>query len=184
MVIRLQGEKEVLLRKLEKADGKLLYDYCANLSLSTKEKFKPHLFEWDTIQDICKNASSKETDSYIGELLATKQIIAYFIIRFGVSSNDKKRLDSNFDGIKKICSFAPSISDSFQGSGLASILFDFIKLDLINMNVAKVILLGGVQKDNSRAISFYKKMGFLVESEFERYGVINYAMSIALKNKL
>jgi diamine N-acetyltransferase len=181
MIVRIKDGKEVLMRKLEQADGKQLHKYCHNLSPSSKQKFSPHPFDWATIQSICNNLDGK-TISYIAELLESNEIIAYFIIRLEVSLNDKNRLKPNPIGDEKLCSFAPSVADEYQGRGLGRAMFALIIQKLMDTDRSKVILLGGVQKGNQKAIAYYKKLGFTMEDEFDRNGVKNYSMSLILRH--
>jgi diamine N-acetyltransferase len=181
MIVRLKDRKEVWLRKLEQTDSKQLYTYCHNLSTSIKEKFSPHSFDADSIQHICNQLPNEKTISYIAEIPESREIVAYFIIRLEVSLNDKNRLQTYRVDYEKLCSFAPSVADEYQGKGLGRAMFEFIIRKLMDTDRSKMILLGGVQKDNQKAIAYYRSLGFIREGEFDRNGVKNYTMSMILR---
>ena len=56
--------------------------------------------------------------------------------------------------------FAPSVADAFQNSGLGSKMFSAILEDLKELSFKNIVLWGGVQATNTRAIHFYEKNGF------------------------
>ncbi len=100
-------------------------------------------------------------------------MIAYAIIRHGYLEHDSPRLSAyglqlnhQTDG-----SFAPSVADNWQGKGLGKELFDFILPELSARGINRIILWGGVQRNNERAVRYYQKLGFQSLGHFEYHGM-------------
>ncbi|MEY4540480.1 MAG: hypothetical protein RLZZ306_2237 [Bacteroidota bacterium] len=144
----------------------------------TKSRFAPHGFDEETIENICKNIGKDNTFRFVAITLCTRRIIGYFIAENEVSENDRSRFLKNEIDLKseECCSIAPSISDDYQGSGVGMALFKFMMDYLKEQQKHHLILLGGVQKENEKAIRFYQKMGFQEAGEFDRNGVLNLNM--------
>jgi diamine N-acetyltransferase len=175
MIITTKNNKQVLLRRLNTADLGSLYDYLQNLSAETKKRFGPHSFEKQAIIDFYTNASNPI--GYIGIDIPTNEIIAYSIIKIGFIEHDGNRLRSY--GItpdhKTDVTFAPSVADSWQSCGIGNEMFKYILSDLKNNVFKRIILWGGVQMDNGKAVSYYKKNGFKILGQFTHNGE-NYDM--------
>ena len=56
---------------------------------------------------------------------------------------------------------APSVSDEYQSKGLGNRLLEVMISKLKEMHRKHLILWGGVQADNSKALAFYEKNGFV-----------------------
>jgi diamine N-acetyltransferase len=168
----------IQIRLLKFEDSKLLYDYCNGLSDLTKSRFAPHEFDKETIEKVCRNIGKDSSFRFVAITTDTEQIVGYFIAKSGMSENDKTRFMQNKIHLKsdECCSIAPSVADDYQGSGLGKALFKFMIDYLSEHQKHHLILLGGVQKENEKAIRFYQKMGFQEVGEFERNGVLNMNM--------
>jgi diamine N-acetyltransferase len=168
----------IQIRLLKFDDSELLYKYCNGLSDLTKSRFSPHGFNEETIKKICRNISKDNSFRFVAITTDTEQIIGYFIAKNGVSENDKIRFLQNKIHLKaeECCSIAPSVADDYQGSGLGKALFKFMIDYLKEQQKHHLVLLGGVQKENEKAIRFYQKMGFNEVGEFDRNGVLNLNM--------
>jgi diamine N-acetyltransferase len=118
---------------------------------------------------------------YVAVDAETGEIIAYSIIKRGYIENDGKRLQSY--GItlnnKTDCTFAPSVADAWQTCGIGNALFHFILSDLKTMKIKRIILWGGVQADNTKALNYYKKNGFSIAGQFYHNGE-NYDMIVEI----
>jgi diamine N-acetyltransferase len=168
VLVTLKNNTSVDIRLLKQDDADLLFTYFENLSAETKLKFGPHSFDKNTVHLMCLFLSP-DILRYIALEPATNKIIAYMLIRKGLIEADKNRLQKNNIFIDKgtACSFAPSVSDEWQGTGLGSKLFSFIETDLKKNTTYKTILLwGGVQASNLNAVHFYIKNGFIRKGNF------------------
>jgi len=178
MVFQLTNNLQVHFRLLTIEDSPKLFDYFQNLSQESKERFSPHGFDIETVQTICKHCDDRKNFRFVVEDTRNQQLIGYFIAKNEVSANDQNRFLSN--GIvlivQETCSFAPSIADEFQGVGLGKMLFDFMLKQLESAGKKRLILLGGVQQNNNKAIQYYKKLGFQEAGSFERNNTQNLNM--------
>jgi GNAT superfamily N-acetyltransferase len=169
MMLRIK-ETYVELRRLSPEDFGILYDYLQNLSAESKKRFGPHSFERQAIADFYQH--SEEHLGYVAIDNTTHEIIAYAILKIGFFEHDRFRLegcglklDSRTD-----CNYAPSVADAWQGCGLGNAMFQQIKSDLSAKGIRRMILWGGVQSDNEKAIRFYRKNGFQTLGTFAYHG--------------
>ena len=163
--------KEIHFRRLRSNDYDSLFDYLQNLSIETTSRFGPHLFDKQTILDFYTN--SADHTGFIAVDPSTDEIIAYSIIKTGYLNHDSSRLMSYGLELsnKTDCTFAPSVADLWQNYGIGKALFNFILSDIITKGISRIILWGGVQSDNKRAIEFYLRNGFRILGEFEYNGL-------------
>lgn len=159
----------IVCRKIDSSDFDGLLKYLYVLSAETKSRFGPHPFDAASVIDFYK---AGDVTGYIAEERTSHSVIAYAIIRKGILRFEKERLlDYNyFDLDKDCCTYAPSVADNWQGKGIGKSLFFFITDDCKNQNIKRIILWGGVQSTNERAVNFYKKIGFITLGKFEYNG--------------
>jgi diamine N-acetyltransferase len=168
VLVTLKNNTSVDIRLLKPADEELLFTYFENLSVETKLKFGPHPFDKNTVRLMCRFLSP-DILRYIAVDIVTGNIIAYMLIRKGLIEADKQRLRENNTAIDEAtaCSFAPSVADDWQGSGLGSKMYSSIENDLKENTTYKIIVLwGGVQAPNLNAVHFYIKNGFVRKGNF------------------
>ncbi len=170
MIIETSDNRQVFLRKLNSNDLDNLLSYLENLSMETKKSFGPHQFDKQSVIDFYDNPDIHL--GYIAEAIDSNEIVAYFIIKLGYLESDYHRFFSY--GIKldnkADCEFAPSVADLWQSSGIGNKLFHFILSDLIIAGVKRIVLWGGVQADNERALNYYKKNNFVQAGQFYHNG--------------
>ncbi len=181
MQIETKNNRQVFLRRLNSNDLDNLYDYLQNLSTETKNRFGPHGFDKQSIIDFYNLNNNL---GYVANTVDTKEIIAYSIIKIGYLEHDRIRLQSYgmiLDN-KTDCTFAPSVTDSWQSCGIGNKLFHFILSDLTTSDIERIILWGGVQMDNEIAVNYYKKNGFKTVGQFT-YNGENYDMIYHIFNQ-
>jgi diamine N-acetyltransferase len=174
MQIETKNNRQVFLRRLNSNDLDSLFDYLQNLSTETKRRFGPHKFDRQSIIDFYDLDTNL---GYVAHTVEAKEIIAYSIIKIGYLEHDRNRLESygmTLDN-KTDCTFAPSVADLWQSCGVGNNLFHFILADLTTMEIERIILWGGVQIDNEKAVNYYKKNGFKTIGQFA-YNGENYDM--------
>ncbi|CAN5561288.1 hypothetical protein BH10BAC3_BH10BAC3_06340 [soil metagenome] len=178
MIAALKNNRNVILRKLEANDLQGLHEYLQHLSEETKRKFGPHAF--DTAAIINFYHPSNKNTGYIACDTVTNKVVAYAIIKCGYLAHDSFRLRSY--GLepdeKTDCTFAPSVTDAWQGYGLANHLFNFILAGIKSVGIKRIILWGGVQCNNEPAVNFYNKHGFKTLGMFEYNGMNNDMMMV------
>ncbi len=176
--IKTKNNKQVLLRKLSLNDLDLLTNYLLKLSAATKKRFGPHPFDKQSISDLYNRSDTYR--GYVGIDMETNKIVAYSIIKFGYIEHDLVRLQSY--GItlnhSSDCTLAPSVADEWQSCGIGNHLFQYILSDLKEKGIKRIILWGGVQADNEKAINFYKRNNFETVGQFTHNGE-NYDMVLS-----
>jgi len=116
--------------------------------------------------------NDSRNSGYIAIDNETQKIIAYSILKYGFPEHDSSRLQSYGLTLNhRIDStFAPSVADVWQSKGIGNSLFLYILRELQFTEIKRIILWGGVQSDNLKAVNFYKKNGFMILGEFEYNG--------------
>jgi diamine N-acetyltransferase len=175
MIVTLKNNRQVLLRKLTETDLDRLYTYLQLLSDVTKNRFGPHSFDKQTIAGLL---NSNNHWGFAAFDKNSNKIVAYAIVKIGYLEHDSYRLQSY--GLQLShdtdCTFAPSVADNWQSSGLGNQLFQFILSELkTKTTIKRVILWGGVQTANEKAVNYYQRSGFKILGTFH-YNVDNYDM--------
>lgn len=171
MIVQVKNDKSVLLRKLTTADIYKLSHYLQDLGPETVKRFGPHGFDIQSVSELYQ--SPDQYSGYIAEDADTTEIIAYSIIKTGYLEHDGNRLQSyGFTPDEKTdCTFAPSVADQWQSQGIGNSLFHFIISDLKTKGFRRIILWGGVQSSNKKAVNYYLKNGFIKLGQFEHNGL-------------
>lgn len=170
MITITKDNRQVYLRRLNSNDFDNLFYYLLNLSTVTKKRFGPHLFDKQSVIDFYNNTDINI--GYVAQSIDTNEIVAYAIIKIGYLESDYNRFLSY--GIvldhKTDCEFAPSVADTWQSCGVGNNLFHFILKDIKKFGVERIILWGGVQADNVKAVNFYNKNAFQLLGQFTYKG--------------
>lgn len=179
MIHTAKNNRQVLLRKLTIEDLNSLVEYFQKLSTQTLKRYGPHGFDKQSVTDVYSNPG--EHFGYIALDAETREIVAYSIIKPGCLQHDGNRLRTYgiAPAIETDCSFAPSVADAWQSMGVGNALFHFLLRDLRNHGFKRIILWGGVQSDNQKALNYYTKNGFRIVGNFEFNGP-NYDMILDL----
>lgn len=166
---------ELVVRKLNPDDLGVLSDYFRLLGSETRSRFGPHSFEINEMESMFANDPSLMP--VIIQHKHTGEIIAYSVVKLGYLDHDSFRLngygltlDHHTDA-----TYAPSVADNWQGKGLGKRMFAFILNELKSMGRKRIILWGGVQCSNERAVVYYQHLGFVTLGQFEYHG-LNYDM--------
>jgi ribosomal protein S18 acetylase RimI-like enzyme len=167
MTYNLKDKRSVEIRLLANSDNDNLFDYFQNLSIESRSRFGPHLFDKETIDIICTEPNN-DTLRYVAIDNSSKQIVAYMLIKQGMIEWDEERYATRnqaYDHASSV-TFAPSVADAWQSSGLGSLMNDLIEDDLDKRKIRSIILWGGVQSSNLKAVNFYKKLGYQYIASF------------------
>lgn len=146
----------------------LLLEYLHALSPQSKQRFAPHpaeaaatwaFYHWQ-----------QQNIGYIG--IMDNKIIAYFIIKRSYLAHDKERLERYGLTLHALEDFtlAPSVAEAWQGKGIAGKMMEYVLADVRNRGAKRLFLWGGVQCDNTAAVKFYEKHGFVALGTFEYNG--------------
>lgn len=140
-------------------DSAKLFEYLNTLSAESRSRFGPHPFDESTIADICLNPQAG-TKRYVA--VSGDRIVAYMLLQPGLIEADRNRYGLRnifFEENTKI-TFAPSVADDFQNSGIGTEMFTLLLNEIKNEGYKTIVLWGGVQATNFRAVHFYEKHGF------------------------
>lgn len=177
MIITLANKQSVSIRLLEKNDHDLLLAYLQALSAESRSRFGPHPFDEATVNDICSHLPG-DTSRYIAIDIAAGKMAAYMLAKNGMMEWDRLRYANrrqHFDETVTV-TYAPSVADEWQSSGLGSALYMIIEAALKNKGIATIILWGGVQATNKKALGFYTKFGYRIIGAFRQDDKDNYDM--------
>lgn len=171
MIIHSKNNKSIILRKLTFNDLDQLVEYLQHLGPETLKRFGPHGFDKQSVSELYQNPD--QYTGYIAINAETSGIIAYSVIKSGYLEHDGYRLQSY--GLtpdeKTDCTFAPSVADQWQSQGIGNSLFHFLLSELKARGFRRIILWGGVQSDNYKAVNYYLKNGFIKLGQFEYNGM-------------
>jgi len=167
MKIQLPDGRTATIRSLEGTDKEALYHYLQNLSVESRSRFGPHPFDQLTIDMICEQLD-KDIQRYIAVDESTSTIVAYMLIQQGMIEADQQRYTqrNQFFLRDNTVTYAPSVADDWQSSGLGTAMVNIIEKELLNRGIARIILWGGVQASNLKALNFYKKIGYQFVGSF------------------
>lgn len=151
------------------SDFDALLFYLHHLSPETKSRFGPHAFDADAVIEFYHHP---DVTGFVATAINRPGIIAYAIIKKGLLNHERERLiNYQYPGIENNgCTYAPSVADDWQGKGIGTLMFNHILNDCRQNFVNKIILWGGVQSTNEKALQFYKKLGFVSMGQFEYNG--------------
>ena len=169
MYITTRNNQMIQLRQLSDGDTGTLVSYLSGLSTESRKRFGPHPFDWDSVEAFYRQPENR---GYVVVVPESGEIIAYAILRSGFLLHDSARLESygltlnhNTD-----CTFAPSVADQWQSCGLGSQMFECIAAYCSSKGYKNVMLWGGVQSTNTKAVNYYLKLGFVKLGGFEHNG--------------
>ncbi len=168
------NNKNVSFSVLHLSDIDKLTTYLSGLGAETSRRFAPHPFDKSSLLEYYKDPA---VTGYIAWDHEAFEIIGYFVVKKGLPHYDLARLRSyGLEPAQDTDSlFAPSIADQWQGKGLGIHMFQFMHSQLHCMHIKRIILWGGVQANNDKAIRYYHKLGFQTLGQFEHNGP-NYDM--------
>ena len=177
------------MRLLTAGDAEAFGHYLEELGPETRRRFGPHPHTMAAAEALCGEIDHAKALRLLVEADAPSAdgIVGYFIVYPRVNPAESKRfeghgqpLDSETD-----CTFAPSLADACQGKGLGSAATVLILELARELGFERMVLSGGTQADNDRAIRYYRKVGFQTAGSFEtnaeQYGPMsNYDMILML----
>jgi len=174
----LKNGKIVFFKQLEADDNTKLYNYLSALSEDTKKRFGPHNFDLNTVNSICENIKTDNIKRFVALDDRQEKIIAYSLIKIGLIEEDIQRYNTyniNLNPTMDV-TYAPSVADEYQSCGLGSALFNYIINEVAPLKKRFMVLWGGVQATNTRAVNYYIKHGFIKVAEFSNHHGLNFDM--------
>jgi len=170
----------VRLRPLARSDAAMLGQYLVCLGEETKLRFSPHPFDRHTADAICRDIDSAKRLIIVGTVAhgQGERIVAYFMLDWSPGDGEQRRYGSL--NVEETAAVAPSLADDFQGKGLGTLVMQHVIGIARRAQQRKIVLRGGVQATNARAIRFYQKNGFRIVREFKA-SIGNYDMELTLR---
>ena len=174
------NKTNIIYRRVSSENLQDLLQYLQELGPDSQKRFGPHSFDLATLFDIYEKG--KDYAGYIAIDQDTKRIIAYAILKKGFLEHDSNRLKSYgiIPNHNTDYTYAPSVADVYQGQGIGTDLFKYVLSDLQKTSCSRIILWGGVQADNERAVRYYQHIGFIILGEFQ-YNGKNYDMIYTMR---
>jgi GNAT superfamily N-acetyltransferase len=176
MQITTKSHKLIEIGQLIPGDLDALCEYLDGLSPITKSRFGPHLYTRQAIIDFYNNTGNATGFKAIEQ--GSRKIISYCIIYKGILPHERERL-RNYGlelNNKTDATFAPSVADEWQGESIGYHMLQYILKQLREELYKRVLLWGGVQKENHQAVEFYLRNGFSIIGSFT-YNGENYDMT-------
>ncbi len=148
-------------RMVKSEDAERLARYFEGLSAATRRRFAPHPLNAEHARLLCSSITDA-ADRFLLLAKADDTVVGYFILDYEIKEGDRVRflekgiaLQNGLDPM-----FAPSLADAWQGLGLASLVMPLIVESARARGARSLVLLGGTQATNARALHFYEKFGF------------------------
>jgi RimJ/RimL family protein N-acetyltransferase len=159
----------VVLRRLRPGDAEVFGRYLEGLGAESRRRFAPHPHTMAEARRICGEPATSGALRFLVLREADGEAAGYFILYPGARPAEIKRyaeygipLDSKSD-----CTFAPSVADAWQGKGLGSAVMTILLGMVRELGFGRVVLSGGTQATNRRAIRYYEKFGFRKVGSFQ-----------------
>jgi GNAT superfamily N-acetyltransferase len=152
-------KKGMFLRTLRPEDRAALAVYFEALGVETRRRFQPHPLTREAAAALCDEAEPSAIRLVIER---RGGVIGYFILERGLPVYETPRyrefgvdLAAGSDLL-----FAPSVADAWQNRGIASLAMPHLIAFARQLGARSLVLMGGTQATNHRAIAFYEKFGF------------------------
>ncbi len=170
MLARTKQNKEIEIRLLNNSDFDRLMHYLHSLRLETVQHFQPHSYH---SQDVLDFYAQQGTEACVAIDTATHEMIGYAVLKKGLLAHDLPRLQRYQFPLQHDAAFtfAPSVKDDWQSSGVGQLMMNFVQTEMQKRQIRQLILWGGVQSNNTKAIRFYNKNGFRSLGHFDYNGL-------------
>lgn len=170
MLAHTKQHKEVLIRLLNNSDFDRLMHYLYSLRAETIQRFQPHSFQ---PQELLAFYAQQGTEACVAIDTATEEMVGYAVLKKGLLQHDVPRLEQYHYPLQydAAYTFAPSVKDDWQSTGVGQLMLNFVRTEMQTRNIRQLVLWGGVQSSNEKAVRFYRKNGFRQLGFFEYNGL-------------
>ena len=171
-----------IFRALENSDVEPLTEFLSALSNETRRFWNLESYDHVAAAELCDAIGRYDKLRFVAqEVTAPFRLLASFEFSFGIPQGDIERFRSYGIRLSETtdCRFGPCVRDALQGSGLAHGLMPCAVDIARRCGKERIILWGGVDAGNRRAIRFYEKHGFMISGHEvnERSGAPIHVMS-------
>jgi GNAT superfamily N-acetyltransferase len=175
---------ELVFRVLRPTDGPILGRYLEGLSQATRQIWAPHGFDMATAERLCAELDYARALRFIAEERQNGQpeAAAYYILALAVRDAEVERYTRRGQhlDLDLTCLLAPCVADRYQSQGLGSLMMPPVLETARALGRRHVVLMGGTQARNVRAIGLYEKFGFRRMGDFEVRDLNNHDMMLDL----
>ena len=170
MLVQTKRNKPILLRRFQLYGLDNLLQYLHGLGPLTRQRFGPHPFNRQAVENLL--ADEANYFAFTAQDAATTNIVAYALIKKGWLPQDANRLEQYGLVLNPVtdCTFAPSVADAWQGFGVGQAVLQYAIANLSAQGFTRIILWGGVQAGNTKAVHYYARNGFTTLGQFEYNG--------------
>lgn len=149
-----------VLKLLSVNDHEQLGDFFQGLSKETRMRYAPHPLDKAYARKLCLEIEFDPADRFV--LSTDTEIIGYFILDPQVPVHEADRYKNYAIELEsgKDCMFAPCMADAYQDKGLGGKVMPSLLEHCQKKTYKSLVLLGGTQESNRRALQFYRKFGF------------------------
>lgn len=160
--------QRLTVRSLGADDAAAFGRFLTELGAVTRSFFGPHPLDAAEAARLC--AAQPEPGALRLVACATDgRIVGYFILEMGLRAGDEARYRERGQALEahRAVTLAPVIADDWQDHGVAGAAFPAL-LDAVRAAGREtIVLMGGTQKRNARAVRYYLREGFQPHGEFE-----------------
>ena len=148
------------LNQLQQNDRDALGRFFTGLSSATRSRFGPHPLNTEHAAKLCYALDEDPAGRFV--LYSDDAICGYFIVDPVLPGHEVERYMNYGIALEsgKDCMFAPCMADRFQGRGLGNAVMPFLLKHCRDKRYRSMVLLGGTQESNERALKFYQRWGF------------------------
>lgn len=166
--LTLRDGRPVEVRRLRSDDAAAFGRFLEALGATTRSFFGPHPLTAPEASRLC--AAQPERDAL--RLVVTGpggRIVAYFILEFGLRDEDARRYAARGQPLDPATTvtLAPVVADDCQNTGVAGVAFPSVVAAARATGRTHLVLMGGTQERNARAVRFYLREGFTPHARFE-----------------
>jgi len=181
--IKLTSGEQGCLRPLEPGDANRLAQFLEGLSPRTRRLSTFEGYDLSAAESMCDAINKYDKLRFVLEF--KHQVVGLIEFSFGLPKSDiarYKEAEINLDE-KTDLRVGPTLADDYQGKGLGSSVFPLITNLARQFGKNRLILWGGVLKENERAIKYYKMHGFQEVGGFSSKGDEKLDMMLDLEAK-
>jgi GNAT superfamily N-acetyltransferase len=180
-ILYLSDGEKFTFRLLLPSDSESFGNFLEGLTPEIRKRFAPHPLTPDEAKKICQTLKYSEILRFI-TVNIKREIVGYFILSFPFREEEISRYENYgltiIDG--KDVRIAPVIADAYQNKGLGSLMMKETIDVARHLELRYLVLWGGTQATNDRAIHFYNKFGFKKVGEFKKNDMNNFDMYMEL----
>ena len=160
--------QRLIVRPLRGPDAVAFGRFLDELGPATRMFFGPHPLDAAEARRLCAAQPEAAAGRWVAEA-ADGRIVGYFILELGLRAEDAARYQARgqtLDAARAV-TLAPVIADDWQDRGVAGAAFPIVVAAARAAGRDRLVLMGGTQQRNARAVRFYQREGFVAHGEFE-----------------